>query len=63
MTLRLPNFWSGMSFTAKAAYLCSTNQAKDYSHACQILRSFRRRPRAKPTQAEVVKRMEQQNLW
>lgn len=40
--LRLPYFWRGMGFTAKAAYLCSSNQAKSYSDACSILRSMRR---------------------
>jgi len=44
-SLRLPYFWSRLSFVQKAAYLCSSKQAKDYSDACSILASFRRKKR------------------
>lgn len=39
---RLPHFWRGMSFTAKAAWLCTARLARDYSEACAILASMRR---------------------
>ncbi len=56
--LRLPSFWKGMSFTAKAAHLCTTKQAKDYSDACRILGSMKKK-RVTPRRAEVAP----QSLW
>ena len=48
--MNLPYFWSRLSFPAKAAYLCSSKQARDYSHACTILASLPRRRRTKAHQ-------------
>lgn len=57
-TLRLPYFWKGMGFCQKAAYLCSTSQARDYSDACRILGSMKKkRPRAAPANKPA------ENLW
>ena len=53
MKLRLPYFWKGMSWTARAGWLCSSKQARDYSHACSILASMPRRKAAIVT-AKVV---------
>ncbi len=50
MSLRLPFFWKRMGFTAKAAYLCSSHQAKDYSEACAKLRALKPR---KPSRVPV----------
>ncbi len=41
--LRLPSFWKGMGFCARAGYLCATNQAKDYSDACRILGGMKKK--------------------
>jgi hypothetical protein len=46
--LRLPNFWSGMSYCAKAGWLTASGQAKDFSHACSILAKMRRPKRNPP---------------
>ena len=35
--LNLPPSWNRMGFTARAGYLCSTHQARDYSDACSKL--------------------------
>lgn len=43
MSLRLPSNWHTLGFTQKAAYLCSTRQARDYSEACSILAKLPRR--------------------
>jgi hypothetical protein len=43
-----------MSYTAKAAYLCSSAQARDYSHACSILASQPRRKKL-PSQPVVMR--------
>jgi hypothetical protein len=63
--LRLPYFWRGMSYTAKAAHLCETRQARDYSHACSILAGMKRHSRHqhRPTPAQFAARMEQMKLF
>lgn len=50
-TIRKPYFWSRLSWSARAAYLCSSNQARDYSEACSILAS---QPRRKKVAAAPV---------
>lgn len=62
-THRLPNFWSGMSFTAKAAWLCTSRIAENFNEACSMLAHARRRPRAKPSVADYTARMERQKLF
>ena len=53
--LRLPPSWPGMGIDAKASYLCSTHQAKNYAAACAMLNRMRR---AKPVkQPPVVARL------
>lgn len=47
--MNLPHFWSRMGWTEKAAYLCRTHQAKDYSDACAKLRAMRK-PSPRPNQ-------------
>jgi hypothetical protein len=48
VNLRLPSNWRTLGFTQKAAYLCSTRQARDYSEACSILgKCGGRKPRMK----------------
>jgi len=44
MSYNLPPSWFRMSFTAKAAYLCATKHARDYSHACSMLAQRKKRP-------------------
>jgi hypothetical protein len=46
--LRLPHFWSGMGFTARAGYLCATYQARDFAEACSLLAKMRRPKRNPP---------------
>ncbi len=41
--LRLPTFWKGMSWCAKAGWLLSSRQASDYSDACRILGSMKKK--------------------
>ena len=55
-TLRLPSFWSRLDWTAKAAYLRSSRQARDYSEACSLLAKMRR-PKVK------LPPHRQQKLW
>ena len=62
-TLRLPSFWQGMGFTAKAGYLCATHQAKDYSDACRILRSRRAPTRRTYPKPDPVAELERRGLW
>lgn len=52
-TIKKPYFWSRMNWAARAAYLCSSHQARDYSEACSILASLPRRKRSAPTPREV----------
>lgn len=62
--VKVPSNWSRMGFTVKAAYLCSTRQARDYSEACSMLaKRGGRRKHQQPAIAEVVQRMEQQKLF
>lgn len=61
-TYRLAPTWHRMGWTAKAGWLCATGQARDYSDACSILWSFRKR-RVPPTVQVVVARNEQLKLW
>ena len=42
---RLPSFWSGMGFTARAAWLCESKIAKDFSEACSMLARLPRKPK------------------
>jgi hypothetical protein len=46
-SLRLPANWRTLSFPQKAAYLCTTRQARDYSEACSMLARLPRRPSAR----------------
>lgn len=59
--IRKPTFWHRMSWAQKAAYLCSSRQARDYSEACSILARQPRRKRATPQ--DSVAEMERRNLW
>ena len=49
--MRLPPQWRTLSFHQKAAYLCSTRQARDYSEACSMLARLPRRPRSRAVAA------------
>lgn len=42
---RLPSFWSGMSFCAKAAWLVTARMARDYNEACSMLARLPRKPK------------------
>lgn len=42
----VPPSWHRMGFSQKAGYLCASHQARDYSHACQILRARGRKKAA-----------------
>lgn len=42
--VRTPAYWNGMPFTAKAAWLVSTRQAKTYEEACSMLGRRRKKP-------------------
>ena len=44
--MRLPPQWRTLSFAQKAAYLCTTRQARDYSEACSMLAKLPRKPRS-----------------
>lgn len=52
--LRLPSYWPGMSYTAKAGFLLATGQARDWSNACSILRNRRKTKRGTPMAAAVA---------
>jgi len=41
--MNLPPSWSRMGWHEKAAYLCSSHQARDYSDACSMLAKLPRR--------------------
>lgn len=45
--MNLPPTWNKMGFTDKAAYLCSSKQARNYPEACAML-SHRRRKSVRP---------------
>lgn len=63
-TLRLPNNWGTLGFTAKAGWLTQTGQARDYSEACSILGRRGGRKRRKPPSVEsVVAQLEKRNLF
>lgn len=53
--MNLPHFWHRLSFTAKAAYLCSAHLARDYSEACSMLAKMRSRKRT-PIQSAVAEK-------
>lgn len=61
--MNLPHFWRGMSWSAKAAWLCSSRNARDYRHACQILASLPRKPKSRDLRPQVVADMERRRLW
>lgn len=50
-------------FTVKAAYLCSSGKARDYSEACSMLAKLRRTAVKRPTVLQYNKRLEQLNLF
>ena len=52
--IRKPPFWHRIGWSEKAAYLCSSRQAKDYSEACAMLK--KRKPVKRPEPAPVVMR-------
>jgi len=57
--LRLPYFWSGLSYVQKAAHLCATHQARSFNEACSILakcRARKKRPTPQQYQADLDKR-------
>jgi hypothetical protein len=54
MNIRKPSFWSRLPFTEKAAYLCSSKQARDYSQACSMLARQPRRTPPKRTPKEIT---------
>ena len=51
---KLPSFWSGMSYVAKAAFLCAQGQARDFNEACSLLAQAKLRP---------VRPAETQEFW
>lgn len=54
MNPRLPYFWRRMSWTQKAAWLCSAHIARDYPEACLMLAKLpRKRKAAKPDPAAI----------
>ncbi len=60
---RLPYFWKGMSYTAKAAWLLSARLVCDYSEACRALNAMKKPlarkyppPSAQEYQAQLEKR-------
>lgn len=57
--LRLPSFWKGMGWTAKAGWLLSSRQAKDYPDACRILNSLKNPKR--PLAPKPIR--EPEKLW
>lgn len=65
--LRLPSFWRGMGWTAKAGYLLSSHQARDYPEACSILREMRgpKKPALVTPLATVARQADKQPepLW
>ena len=63
MNLRLPSFWSGMGFTAKAGYLVASAQARSYEEACRILRSLRKPTPRKYPRPDPVAELERRRLW
>jgi hypothetical protein len=52
-----------MGFTARAGYLVSSGQARDYSHACALLAALPRRPKPRDVARQVVEEMEKRKLW
>ena len=58
--MNLPKSWPRMGWTAKAAYLCQSHQAIDYSDACAKLKAMRA-PVKKPTPTQAA--VAQQNYW
>jgi hypothetical protein len=46
--MNLPPSWSRMSWYQRCAYLCSSNQARDFSHAASMMASLPRPRRIKP---------------
>jgi hypothetical protein len=53
--IRKPSFWPRLSFYARAAYLCSSRQARDFSEACAMMAKQPRRKKLPP--APVVMRL------
>ncbi len=44
MSFTLPSWWSGASFTAKAAWLQSSGHARTYGEACSLLAQRKKKP-------------------
>lgn len=63
MSLRLPTFFRGMGYTAKAGYLASSGQARDYSHACSLLAKLPRKPKPRDLRPQAVAALEKRGLW
>lgn len=63
MNLRLPPQWRTLSWHARAAYLCATRQARDFSEACSMLAKLPRKPRARDLRIKAVQEMERRKLW
>lgn len=63
VTLRLPSFWHGMGFTAKAGYLCQIGAARDFSHACSVLASLRKKRKKGGAIKDSLSRSEVRRWW
>lgn len=49
---RLPHFWRGMGFTARAAWLVTAGLASDYSEACSMMARLPRKPKPRQVAAD-----------
>lgn len=60
---KLPSHWRNMGFTVRAAYLCSTGQARNYSEACSMLARSRKRSARPITTQAYAEKLEQMKLF
>lgn len=49
---RLPHFWRGMSWSAKAAWLVTARLASSYSEACSMMAKLPSKPTARAVVAD-----------
>ena len=57
-----PSWWSGASFTAKAAWLRSSGHARNYPEACAMLARRPRTRKVRPTVQEYNDRLAKLNI-
>jgi hypothetical protein len=50
---RLPYFWRRMSWTQKAAWLCSAHIARSYEEACAMLAKLPRKRKGRPVEPRL----------